>query len=149
MDDKKKESKDLTGSEMLDALASCAYGADEFPSKAEAREILNEEKIDTSDMHEWLTGKVQGIKARQKLLSAKDQRLRALELLGNCRQKVAVQGSSLKEHILEKLQILSSSNPAAAQVYCRKFEETPEADLPDLEAELMALEEMGDEFEER
>lgn len=48
---------------------------------------------------------------------------------------------------MAKLQTLENSSPELAQVYCRRFEGTSDEDLPDLEAELLMLEQWDEETE--
>lgn len=138
-----KDKKNKTGTEMLEELTSFAYETDEFPSTEVARKILAEEKIDTTQLNSWAIEKLKGIKARQLLAQAKLKRMEALEILERCRSSIEERGFAIREKVLEKLRVLASSDPEAAQIYCRKFEEAPDEDLADLEAELMALDELG------
>jgi len=134
-----------TGSDMLDDLTSFIFESDELPSIDKANELLAKEGVDSDALNTWVLEKMVGVRARRSLVAAREKRLRLTESLENCRAKVAQSGSSIREEILSRLKTLSSSDPDAALVYCRRFEETPDEDLPELEAELAFLDEVNNE----
>jgi len=141
MDSKKQR----TGTDIVEDLASIVFETDEFPTKAEAMQILEEEQVDSKLVARWTLEKLKGIRARQKLVDAREKRLRWEEAFGRCRDKVLGMGSTLRDSVLSKLRILGDSDPEAAQVYCRKFESMSDDDLPELDAELSLLEQLHDE----
>ncbi len=130
---------------MLDDLTSFIFESDELPSIDEANEVLSKEGVDSDALNAWVVDKMTGVRARKSLAAAREKRLRLTQSLENCRAKVAESGSSIRDEILSKLKTLSSSDPDAALVYCRRFEDTPDEDLPELEAELAFLDEMNND----
>lgn len=137
--------KQRTGTDIVEDLASIAFETDEFPSKAEAIQILEEEQIDPKLIAGWTLEKLKGIRARQKLADAREKRLRWEEAFNRCRDKARGMGSNLRDAVLSKLRILGESDPQAAQVYGRKFESISDDDLPELDAELSLLERLDEE----
>lgn len=141
--------KPRTGTDMAEDLAAFVYDIDQFPSPGQASEILSEEGIDTTQLKSWALEKLVGVRARQKLVEAKAMRQNLLESLERCRHAVSEKSTAIRESVMRKLQVLATSDPAAAQVYCRKFEKTPDEDLINLEAELLMLDSFTNEHEER
>ncbi len=139
------ERNNRTGSEMAEDLSALVFDLDVFPSSKAAKEILDEEGIDTTALKSWASEKLKGVRARQRLAAAKERRLALESKLDSLKQAVGGSMIALRQGILERIQVLGASNPEAAQVFCRKFEEIPDADLADLDAELSLLEAMEDE----
>ena len=139
--------KDRTGSDMVEDLAAFAFATDDFPTSDEAHKILEEEGIDTKRLSEWTLEKLKGVRARQKLALAREKRIRWEESLERCRKSVIETGSALREAVLSQLRVLGESDPDAAQIYCRKFEEMSDEDLPELDAELSLLDSLDEDHE--
>jgi hypothetical protein len=123
------EKSNRTGSDMAEDLSALVFDLDVFPSSRAAKEILEEEGIDTSALKSWASEKLKGVRARQRLATAKQRRLALEARLDSLRQAAEGTMSGLREGILDRIQVLGASNPEAAQVYCRKFEEIPDDDL--------------------
>lgn len=140
------DSKQKSATEILTDLTNEVFDIDAVPSSSEAREILEEAQVDMTSMHDWALGKLSGIRARQELKAAKLKRVNLTEKFTTLKETLAFKGAATRDAIIEKLQILGSSDPDAAQVFCRKLEEVSEDDWEDLETELMMLD--LDEFEE-
>ena len=134
-----------TGTDMVEDLSALVYETDTFPSTAKAREILVEDGIDTSSLKSWASEKLKGVKARQRLVLARERRLALEEKLETLGRAVAGTASVLRKSIFDRIRILAESDPEGAAVFCRKFEDVPDADLTDLDAELSLLDEMEDE----
>jgi hypothetical protein len=139
------ERNNRTGSDMAEDLSALVFDLDEFPSSQKAKEILAEEGIDTTALKSWASEKLKGVRARQRLAVARERRLALESKLDSLKQAIGGSMVALRQGILERIQVLGASNPEAAQVFCRKFEEIPDADLADLDAELTLLEAMEDE----
>lgn len=139
------ESNERTGTDMVEDLSALVFDLDEFPSSKQAKEILAEEGIDTTALKSWASEKLKGVRARQRLAAARERRLALESKLDSLKQAIGGSMFALRQGILERIQVLGASNPEAAQVFCRKFEEIPDADLADLDAELTLLEAMEDE----
>lgn len=132
-------------SRMTDTLMALVLEADEFPSPEQAKEILRENKIDLSDVESRVKQKLSGLRARQKLAAAKERRKTCLESLARCSKAVTGEFAELREQVLAKLNVLASSDPDTAMVYCRRFEHAPDEDLPGIEADLAMLDILEDE----
>ena len=139
------EKNDRTGTDMVEDLSALVFNLDEFPSSKKAQEILKEEGIDTSGLKSWATEKLKGVRARQRLVAAREKRLRFESRIASLKQTIGGSMAAVRESILERIQVLGASDPEAAQVFCRKFETLPDEDLKDLEAELSLLEDMENE----
>jgi hypothetical protein len=139
------ESNERTGTDMVEDLSALVFDLDGFPSSNKAKEILAEEGIDTTALKSWASEKLKGVRARQRLVAARERRLALESKLDSLKQAIGGSMVTLRQSILERIQVLGASNPEAAQVFCRKFEEIPDADLADLDAELSLLEAMEDE----
>lgn len=136
------EENDRTGTDMVEDLSALVFNLDEFPSSKSAQEILKEEGIETTDLKSWATEKLKGIRARQRLAAARERRLGFERKIDSMQRTIGGAMAAARQSILERIQILGASDPDAAQVFCRKFEEIPDEDLQDLEAELSLLEHM-------
>jgi hypothetical protein len=134
-----------TGTDMVEDLSALVFDTDEFPSSAKAKEILAERGIETDELKSWASEKLKGVLARQKMAVARERRISLESRLDALRQSIAGSASALRERVLSKIRVLGDSDPEAAQVYCRKFEEMPDEDLADLDAELSMLEELEGE----
>lgn len=134
-----------TESDMVEDLSALVYETDEFPTLEKARAILAEEGIDTTSLKSWASEKLKGAKARHRLAEARIRRLAWEDRIAAVRRGIVGPVSELRDKVLERIRILGESDPEAAQVYCRKFEEIPEADLEDLDMELSLLDELADE----
>lgn len=130
---------------MADSLMAFVLEADEFPSSERAKEILAEDGVDVSGLTTWTRQKLSGIRARKRLQEAKEKREACLKMIGTFAGWPLTEAKSLREGILAKLRVLVSSDPDAAFVYCRRFEEAPDEDLPGLEADLNLLDILIDE----
>jgi len=130
---------------LADNLMAFVLEADEFPSSERADEILKEDNLDLSRLNSWAQQKLSGLRARQKLQEAKEARETCLEILAKCSRPASEELSSLRESILAKLKVISSSDPDAALIYCRRFRDAPDDDLPGLEADLNLLDSLEDE----
>lgn len=139
---KPKDSR--SGTEILYDLHRVVFETDRLPSKEEAETILRKEEVDTTKLHTWASEQYRGLVARNQLRAAKQKRLALLEKLSALREGISGSTSDIRNRVLGKLQVLQNSNPDAALVYCRKFENAPDEDLPELEAELNLLEEWDD-----
>lgn len=137
-----------TESDMVEELSALVYETDEFPSLEKARAILTEEGIDTASLKSWVSEKLKGAQARQRLAAARAKRLAWEDRIEALRRGVVGPVASLRDKVLEKIRILGEADPDAAQVYCRKFEEIPDADLEDLDTELSLLDQLADEDDE-
>lgn len=134
-----------TGTDMVEDLSALVFETDDFPSSAKAREILAERGIETTELKSWASEKLRGVVARQKMAAARERRLSLESKLESLGKSIAGSASALRESVLSKIRVLGESDPEAAQVYCRKFEEVPDEDLPDLDAELAILDQMEGE----
>lgn len=135
-----------SGTHFLADLSSYAFDTESLPSIDEARDILSREKIDTAELKSWALESMRGARARQKLAQAEIKRRSMAEKFAAIRDRLTGGVGEMRERVMAKLQVLQNSSPEAAQVYCRKFEEAADEDLPDLEAELLMLDEWdGDE----
>lgn len=130
---------------MADSLMAFVLEADEFPSSERAKEILAEDGVDVSGLNTWTRQKLSGLRARKKLQEAKGKREACLKMIATFAGSPIAEAQSVREHILAKLRVLVSSDPDAAFVYCRRFEEAPDEDLPGLEADLNLLNILIDE----
>lgn len=131
-----------TGTDMVEDLSALVYETDAFPSTEKAQEILAEEGIDTTSLNSWASEKLKGIKARQRMALARERRLAFEERFKTLGRSFSGTATALREKVLEKIRILGESDPEGAQVFCRKFEDVPDEDLADLDAELSLLEEL-------
>jgi len=142
------DKNDRTGTDMVEDLSALVFNLDEFPSSKEAQEILKEEGIDTTALKSWATEKLKGVRARQRLAAARERRLEFESKINLLKQRISGTMAAVRQNILERIQVLGTSDPEAAQVFCRKFETLPDEDLKDLEAELSLLEDMeGEEID--
>jgi hypothetical protein len=139
------ENNERTGTDMIEDLSALVFDTDGFPSSKKAKEILAEEGIDTTALKTWAAEKLKGVRARQRLVAAKERRLALESRLNSLKKAVVGSMAAVRQGILERIQVLGASDPEAAQVFCRKFEEIPDGDLADLDAELSLLEAMEDE----
>lgn len=139
------ERNERTGTDMVEDLSALVFDLDGFPSPKKAKEILAEEGIDTTALKSWATEKLKGVRARQRLVAARERRLALESKLDSLKLAIGGSMAALRQGILERIQVLGASNPDAAQVFCRRFEEIPDSDLADLDAELSLLEAMEDE----
>lgn len=139
--------KERTGTDMVDDLSALVYETDAFPSTEKAKEILAEEGIDTTSLKSWASEKLKGVKARQRMALARERRLAFEEKFKTLGRSFSGTASALRKKVLEKIRILGESDPEGAQVFCRKFEDVPDEDLADLDAELSLLEELEGEGE--
>ena len=139
--------KERTGTDMVEDLSALVYETDPFPSTEKAKEILAEEGIDTTSLKSWASEKLIGVKARQRMALARERRLAFEERIKTLGRSFSGTASALREKVLEKIRILGESDPDGAQVFCRKFEDVPDEDLADLDAELSLLEELEGEGE--
>jgi hypothetical protein len=139
--------KERTGTDMVEDLSALVYETDAFPSTEKAKEILAEEGLDTTLLNSWASEKLKGIKARQRMALARERRLAFEERFKTLGRSFPGTASALREKVLEKIRVLGESDPEGAQVFCRKFEEVPDEDLADLDAELSLLEELEKEDE--
>lgn len=137
--------KERTGTDMVEDLSALVYDTETFPSAEEAKQILAEENIDTALLKSWASEKLIGIKARQRLALAREKRISLEEQFESMGRLVSGKASTLRKKLLGKIRILGESDPEGAQVFCRKFEDVPDEDLADLEAELAFLEEDSDD----
>jgi hypothetical protein len=137
-----------TGTDMVEDLTALVYGTSAFPSTENAKEILAEEGIDTTSLKSWASEKLKGVKARQRMALAREKRLAFEERFKTLGRSFTGVASALREKVLEKIRILGGSDPDRAQVFCRKFENVPDEDLADLDAELSLLEELEGESED-
>jgi hypothetical protein len=139
-----KNKKDRSGTEILANVVAYAFETDSLPSEKEAEAYLAANKIDNSSLEDWGLGKLRAVKASQKLkggVMAYEQFVARFEAI---KARASADLTDLRKRVMDKLQVLASSDPDSAMVYCRKFEETPEEDLLDLEAEIMMLDEWDD-----
>jgi hypothetical protein len=137
--------------DMVENLLALVYETDTFPSSEEAKEFLAEEGIDTSSLNLWASEKLKEVKARQSLVLARERRLALDAKFEELARLVEGSASALRKKVLDKIRVLGESDPEGAQVFCRKFEEVPDEDLADLDAELSLLDVMageGDGFNE-
>jgi hypothetical protein len=134
--------KERTGTDMVEDLSTLVYETDTFPSTEKAKEILAGEGIDTTALKSWGSEKFKGIKARQRMALARETRLAFEDRFKNLSQSFSGAASVLREKVLEKIRVLGESDPEGAQVFCRKFEDIPDEDLADLDAEISLLEEL-------
>ena len=139
------DKNERTGTDMVEALSALVYDTDVFPSSEKAKEILAEEGIDTASLKSWASEKLKGVKARQRLVLARERRLSLDDKFEDLARLVVGSASALRKKVLEKIRVLGESDPEGAQVYCRKFEEVPDEDLADLDAELSLLDLMAGE----
>lgn len=130
---------------MADGLMAFVLEADEFPSSERAKEILAEDGVDVSGLTTWTLQKLSGLRARKKLEEAKGKREACLKMIATFAGSPIAEAQCLREGILAKLRVLVSSDPDAAFVYCRRFEEAPDEDLPGLDADLNLLDILIDE----
>lgn len=133
-----------SGTEILADIVAYACDLDVFPSSKDAHAYLKEHKIDNTKLNDWAQNKLIAIKARQKLSLATERRQKFNERFEAIRSMVSSNPTELRKRVMEKLRVLASSSTESALVYCRKFESTPDEDLPDLEAEIMMLDEWDD-----
>lgn len=134
-----------TGTDMVEDLSALVFETHDFPSSAKAREVLSERGIETTELKSWASEKLKGVVARQKMAMARDRRLMLETKVNSLKQAIVGSASAMRERVLAKIRVLGESDPEAAQVYCRKFEEVPDEDLADLDAELSILEELEGE----
>ena len=139
-----KNKKDRSGTEILADIVAYAYETDSLPSDKEAEAYLAANKIDNSSLENWGLEKLRAVKARKKLKQAAEAHSQFTARFELLKAKVTANSSDLRKRVMNKLQILASSDQEAAMVYCRKFEDTPEEDLLDLEVEIMMLDEWDD-----
>lgn len=134
-----------TGTDMVEDLSALVYETEAFPSTEKSKEILAEEGINTTSLKSWASEKLKGVKARQRLAFARDRRLSLEDKFESLAQRAIGPASALRKKVLEKIRVLGESNPEGAQIYCRKFENIPDDDLADLNAELSLLDELEGE----
>lgn len=139
-----KNKKDRSGTDIFADIAAYAYETDSLPTEEEAKEYLASNKIDNSELENWGLEKLRAVKARQKLKNAAMAHEKFIARFEALKARAAADLSDRRKRVLDKLQVLASSDPESAMVYCRKFEDTPEEDLLDLEAEIMMLDEWDD-----
>jgi len=139
-----KNQKDRSGTDILADVFAYAYETDSLPTDKEAEEYLAANKIDNSELENWGLEKLRAVKARQKLKAAAVAHEKFTARFEAVKARAASDLSDLRKRVMDKLQVLASSDPESAMVYCRKFEDTPEEDLLDLEAEIMMLDEWQD-----
>ncbi len=139
-----KNQKNRSGTDILADVVAYAYETDALPTDKEAEEYLAANKIDNTELENWGLEKLKAVKARQKLKAAAVAHERFTTRFEAVRARAAGDLSDLRKRVMEKLQVLASSSPESAMVYCRKFEDTPDEDLLDLEAEIMMLDEWED-----
>lgn len=130
-----------TGANMVEDLSTLVYETDTFPSSEKAKGILAEEGIDTTSLKSWASEKLKGVQARQRLALARERRLAFEDRIKTLGRSVVGSASALRKKVLDKIRVLGESDPEGAQVFCRKFEEVPDDDLADLDAELSLLDE--------
>jgi hypothetical protein len=131
--------------DMVENLLAHVYETDTFPSSEEAKEILAEEGIDMTSLNSWASEKLKEVKARHRLVLARERRLAFDDKFDELARLVVGSASDLRKKVLDKIRVLGESDPESAQVFCRKFEEVPDEDLADLDAELSLLEDMAGE----
>lgn len=127
-------------SRMADSLMALVLEADEFPTSERAEEILQENNVDLSGLETRVKQRLSGLRARQKLAAGRTRRESCLERLDKFSRTLTGELGEMREEILAKLKVLASSDPDTAMVYCRRFEDAPDEDLPGLEADLAMLE---------
>jgi len=131
-------------SRMTDSLMSLVLEVEDFPAAERAEEILQENNVDLSDLEARVKQRLSGLRARQKLSAAKARRESCLEILARPSRSITGKFAEVREQILSRLNVLASSDPDTAMVYCRRFEEAPDEDLPGLEADLAMLDILED-----
>lgn len=131
--------------DMVENLLAHVYETDTFPSAEETKEFLSEEGIDTTALKSWASEKLKEVRARQRLVLARERRLELDAKFEELARLVVESASTLRGKVLEKIRVLAESDPEGAQVFCRKFEEVPDDDLADLDAELSLLDVMAGE----
>jgi len=136
-----------TGTEMVNDLSALVYDTDTVPSLEEAKEILTEAKIDTSDIKSWAVKKLSEVQVKQKLAEARSKRLSLEQRIESMGRSITGPLSELKETVLAKIKVLGESDPSGAQIFARKFDEVSDDDLEDLDLELNLLNEMEGEKE--
>lgn len=141
-----KKTKQKNATEIVRDISHEIFDMGHVPSSEEARVILEEEGIDMAETHEWALNKISGIRARQSLKTAKQKRMRLLEIFEECKSAVIEKGGVTRETVVAKLSSLSDLSPEKVQAFCHRFERASEEDFADLEAEIMMLELHSEEF---
>jgi hypothetical protein len=139
-----KNQKNRSGTDILADVVAYAYETDVLPTDKEAKDYLAANNIDNTELVNWGLEKLRAVKARQKLKAAAEAHEKFTTRFEAIKARAAGDLSDLRQRVMEKLQVLASSSPESAMVYCRKFEDTPEEDLLDLEAEIVMLDEWED-----
>jgi hypothetical protein len=120
----------------------------DLPDDAESvRTRLSEEGIDTAPLKRWAIESVGAIKAQAMLGGAREKRLHLQEAFEKLRERIG-EMTPLRKAVLAKIRALSESDPDGALVFCRKFEEIGDDDLPGLVEDLEMIEEMPDSDDE-
>ncbi len=138
--------QDRSSKEILSDLSIFLGGAEDEVQDdiVSVREQLYEEGIDTQPLKEWAFERIGALKAQAILRGPKEKRLRLLELMEQVGNRLVGELLPQKEAILARVQAMSDSNPDAAQVFCRKFEEASDEDLPGLVQDLEMLGKMSE-----
>lgn len=135
-------------SEILQALHEFALGPEEditaIPSE-DVHAALRNEGLDPTPLIRSVRERLAKIKVQEELIHAHSQRQQLLERLQQYRESLARASLHVKEQILDRLNHLVITQPAVAQTYFRKFEESNEVDMGSLLEDLIMLDEMGEE----
>ncbi|WP_309401049.1 hypothetical protein [Cerasicoccus maritimus] len=139
-----EETNERHSTKIMADIAAFAYETGSLPDDVEAQKYLAENGLDNTNLKNWGLEKLKAVKARKKLKQAAEAHRQFTQHFNAIRAKVASNSSALRKRVMDKLQVLASSDQEVALVYCRKFENTPDEDLLDLEAEIMMLDQWDD-----
>ncbi|MCB1100656.1 MAG: hypothetical protein KDN22_34155 [Verrucomicrobiae bacterium] len=142
------ENNDQSAIQILQGLNRFVEEVDPDESIQDVRSRLAENGIDTARMRTWAKERVGAMKAQEILAKASSKRHSMLEAFESCKARLSRAAVPLKGDILERIQALGETNPSAAQVFCRKFEEASDEDLAGLHEDLTMLGEMEDKAAE-
>ena len=81
------EKSPRSGTQILAKVSEVAFETDRLPSEAEADQILRAENIDVTDLQSWISDRLVGVRARQKLRKAPERRLALIEKLAKNARK--------------------------------------------------------------
>ena len=132
-----------SSSKKLEALCSEVFKTDTIPSAEEARAENLANNLDTSNLVKWASDEQLKAKAKVLLLKARDKRIRQSSILSDVKSKANTTVQELRDWIKEQLNHLSPSE--RTQAYCREFEEASEADLLEMQKDILALTELSED----
>ena len=132
-----------SSSKKLKALCAEVFQVDNVPSVADARAENLSNNLDTSQLQKWASEKLVQARAKAILLKARNKRIYQNNILDDVKEKSSSTLQELRDWVKERLNHMSPSE--RAQVYCREFEKATEADLLEMQKDLLALEQLSED----